>query len=206
MRHAATQRAAEHHHVGSDAVHLGSAAAGQAEAGQGLVENDASARGPASVDDAAEVLGLRRHDAELLRDRIQHHRGQVDADLGHRRLEGLEVAPRHDADQAGHLGRDPGDQRLAVAVGPGGGDLERLDGAAPVAVEHDHPVAPRVASAPAQRQLPREHLGRGADPRTVGGEHLAERFAELHLGGGVEAAPEPERRGLRTASRTYWFP
>ena len=109
LRDTPAEHAAEDGHVGRDAEHLGSATARQPEPRERLVEHEPSARGLRPLLDALEELGSGRESAELRRDRVEHHGGSVDPDLGHQRLERLDVAPRCDANQPRHLGRDAGE-------------------------------------------------------------------------------------------------
>ncbi|MBP1620321.1 MAG: hypothetical protein H6Q02_1088 [Acidobacteria bacterium] len=193
MGDAAAEHAAEHREVGRQAERLGGTAAAEPQARDRLVEDEACAGPARQLGDLGDKSRVGRHDAELPGDRIEDDGGDVVADRAEQLAERPGIAPRRHPDEAGRLGGQAGERRLAGATAGGGVDVERLDRAAPVAVEDDEAVAPGLAPAPAERELPGQHLGGGDDPGPELRQHLVELLGQLELGDRVKADRQAER-------------
>ena len=109
-RDATAQRAAEHRDVGRDPEHLAGTAAGQAEAGQRLVEDEPGAgRRACASATSRRNSGVGRITPNWRRSGRAPPRRCPPRPPRARCVERLDVTPRHDPDQARDLGRDAGD-------------------------------------------------------------------------------------------------
>ena len=180
------------------AVALLGAAAGDAEAGDHLVEDEQRAARVAQHPQRLEEAGSRRDDAHVAGDRLDEDRGEPLAVLGHGRRNGVDVVERQhdrvggDARGDARRRRDPERHQARAAARE-----QRVDVAVVVARELDQPVAARRRA----REPDGAHRRLGA--RRDEPHHLDRRHRVDDLGGEVDLAlgRRAERRAPRERLR-----